>query len=56
MSVSCEGAAPGDGAAPGTPGSGEAICRECGGSGRIDGRVCSACEGSGKIVQGIGGA
>jgi len=47
---------PGDEAAPGTPGSGEDICGDCGGSGkRKDGSECPTCEGSGRIVQGIGG-
>ena len=49
------GTAPGDEAEPGTPGTGENICRECGGSGQVDGRRCPACEGTGKIVEGIGG-
>jgi DnaJ-class molecular chaperone len=41
---------------PGTPGSGEEICRKCGGSGKIDGKDCPACDGTGKIVAPIGGA
>ena len=48
--------APGDEAAPGTPGTGEDICPECNGSGQKDGRRCPNCEGSGRIVRGIGGA
>jgi DnaJ-class molecular chaperone len=48
--------APGDEAAAGTPGTGENICRECGGSGRLDGAPCPACAGTGKIIEGIGGA
>lgn len=47
--------APGDEAAPGTPGTGENICRECKGSGRLDGGRCPACDGTGKIIEGIGG-
>ena len=46
---------PGDEAAPGTPGTGEAVCPECGGSGRLHGERCPNCQGSGKIVRGIGG-
>jgi hypothetical protein len=46
---------PGDDAAPGTPGTGEDICRRCGGSGRIDGGVCPNCGGTGKVIEGIGG-
>ncbi len=46
---------PGDDAAPGTPGTGEDICRRCGGSGRIDGGGCPNCGGTGKVVEGIGG-
>lgn len=38
------------------PGSGEAICPECNGTGQRDGgSPCPSCEGSGKIIQGIGG-
>ena len=47
---------PGDEAARGTPGTGEDICPECRGSGRVDGRQCPNCGGRGKIVRGIGGA
>lgn len=46
---------PGDQAEPGTPGTGEDICPECSGSGRIDGGDCPNCGGTGKVVQGIGG-
>jgi hypothetical protein len=49
--------APGDQAAPGTPGTGEDVCPQCGGSGRTDeGRACPECEGTGKVTVGIGGA
>lgn len=47
---------PGDEAVPGTPGTGEAPCPRCGGSGRIGDQRCPACEGTGKVVRGIGGA
>jgi len=47
---------PGDEAPSGTPGTGENVCRMCGGSGRVDGHTCTDCEGSGKINEGIGGA
>ena len=48
---------PGDEAPPGTPGTGENLCRVCGGSG-IDAerRRCEACGGTGKVTVGIGGA
>ncbi|MGD9510502.1 MAG: hypothetical protein AB7I59_03895 [Geminicoccaceae bacterium] len=46
----------GDEAEPGTPGTGEALCPVCSGSGRIDGETCQNCRGTGKIVDGIGGA
>ncbi|HYF19007.1 MAG TPA: hypothetical protein VEA40_14150, partial [Ramlibacter sp.] len=45
--------APGDEAAPGTPGTGEDICRACGGSGRLNGGTCPECEGTGKVTVGI---
>ncbi|MBV8972592.1 MAG: hypothetical protein JO290_09910 [Sphingomonadaceae bacterium] len=47
--------APGDEAAPGTPGTGEDVCRTCNGSGRIDGSACPTCGGSGIVTEGIGG-
>jgi hypothetical protein len=46
---------PGDKAAPGTPGTGENVCPDCGGSGRIEGRACPTCGGIGKIIEGVGG-
>jgi DnaJ-class molecular chaperone len=48
--------ATGDVAPKGTAGTGEAICPECEGTGKIEGKVCENCGGSGKIIQGIGGA
>ncbi len=48
--------APGDEAPAGTPGTGENVCRMCGGTGRVDGHTCSDCEGSGKVIDGVGGA
>ncbi|ABM36628.1 hypothetical protein [Polaromonas naphthalenivorans] len=47
---------PGDEAPAGTPGTGEGICRECGGSGRVGDATCPSCKGSGKVIVGIGGA
>lgn len=47
---------PGDEAAPGTPGTGEAICPDCQGKGRRDGAPCPNCGGSGKVIRGVGGA
>ena len=48
--------APGDEAAPGTPGTGEDLCPQCNGSGKRNGKRCENCAGTGKIVRGIGGA
>lgn len=49
--------APGDEAAPGTPGTGENICRACGGTGqRGNTGPCPECDGTGKVTVGIGGA
>ena len=49
--------APGDEAPAGTPGTGEGLCHDCGGSGRTDdGKPCPTCGGSGKVTVGIGGA
>ncbi len=47
---------PGDEAAPGTPGTGEDVCPECHGSGKVQGAACKTCGGSGKITRAIGGA
>jgi CBS domain-containing protein len=47
---------PGDDAAPGTPGTGEDVCPQCKGTGRIKARLCPNCEGVGKVTKGIGGA
>ena len=47
---------PGDEAKPGTVGTGEDICPQCHGKGRIEGSPCPNCGGTGKIVEGIGGA
>jgi hypothetical protein len=47
---------PGDEAPPNTPGTGEDLCPDCKGSGRIDGAKCETCDGTGRIVEGIGGA
>ena len=47
---------PGDEAAPGTPGTGDDICPECHGKGRIGGAPCPNCGGSGTITRAIGGA
>jgi phasin protein len=46
---------PGDEAKPGTPGTGENVCAQCRGTGKIQGKTCPNCGGTGKIVEGIGG-
>jgi len=48
--------APGDEAAPGTPGTGENICPVCNVSGRSASGECQNCSGTGRIIAGIGGA
>lgn len=48
--------APGDQAEPGTPGTGENICRACHGSGQRENQPCPECGGTGKVIEGIGGA
>ena len=47
---------PGDEAPEGTPGTGEDLCRECGGSGRVGNASCPSCDGTGKVIVGVGGA
>lgn len=46
---------PGDQAAPGTPGTGENLCPDCSGSGRLEGKPCPTCGGTGKVITGISG-
>jgi hypothetical protein len=46
---------PGDEAAPGTPGTGENLCPDCKGSGRLGNAPCKSCGGTGKVIEGIGG-
>lgn len=46
---------PGDEAPRGTPGTGEDICPECSGSGKLRGDKCPNCNGSGRVIEGIGG-
>ncbi len=47
---------PGDAAPPGTPATGENVCPDCRGRGRLGARACPTCGGTGVVVQGIGGA
>lgn len=47
--------APGDDAAPGTPGTGENVCPDCRGSGRLEGAPCPTCDGTGVVTEGVGG-
>jgi DnaJ-class molecular chaperone len=47
---------PGDDAAPGTPGTGENVCHDCKGSGRLNNAPCKTCGGTGKVIEGISGA
>ena len=46
---------PGDEGSPGSPGSGENLCPDCNGSGRLEGSACPTCDGTGKVIEGIGG-
>jgi hypothetical protein len=45
----------GDEAPAGTPGTGEKVCPDCGGSGQRGGGPCPTCDGTGKITAAIGG-
>jgi RecJ-like exonuclease len=47
---------PGDEGAPGTPGTGENVCPDCRGTGRIEAQACQTCGGTGKVIEGVGGA
>jgi DnaJ-class molecular chaperone len=46
---------PGDAVPPGTPDSGENLCPECGGSGKVDDRPCPSCDGTGMVNEPVGG-
>lgn len=47
---------PGDAAPPGTPNTGENVCRECKGSGKLADKPCPTCGGTGKVIEVISGA
>jgi hypothetical protein len=47
---------PGDEAPPGTEGTGDDVCPDCHGKGRIDGAPCATCGGNGTITRAVGGA
>jgi hypothetical protein len=47
---------PGDVAPPGTPGTGENLCPDCNGSGKLESSACPTCGGTGKVTEGMGGA
>ena len=47
---------PGDEVPAGTPGAGENVCPDCGGSGRLEGKSCPTCGGSGVVIEAVGGA
>ncbi len=34
---------------------GEDLCPDCGGSGRVDGEQCPTCGGSGTVTEAVGG-
>jgi hypothetical protein len=46
---------PGDAAKPGTPGTGENVCPECKGSGRVGNAPCQNCGGTGVVIEGLAG-
>jgi hypothetical protein len=50
-----EDAAPGDEAPAGEPAAGENVCRECNGTGKLNGRNCPNCFGSGTVIEAAGG-
>ncbi len=47
---------PGDEVPPGTPGAGENVCRDCGGTGRRGVQPCATCGGTGVVTEPVGGA
>jgi DnaJ-class molecular chaperone len=55
MSGSNPAVNPGDDGTPGTPGTGENVCPDCKGRGRLGAAPCKTCGGTGKVIEGIGG-
>ncbi len=49
------GMRPGDEAPPGTVGTGEDVCPDCQGTGKVQGSSCKTCGGTGKVTKAIGG-
>jgi DnaJ-class molecular chaperone len=48
---------PGSETEPGSPGSDEALCPDCGGTGLSrSGETCPTCAGTGRIIEGVAGA
>ena len=48
---------PGDDAPPGTPGTGDNVCPECSGKGKLEsGGQCPNCGGTGQVTQIVGDA
>ena len=51
-----ESMGPGDEAPQGTPGTGENLCPDCGGKGRLEGgKECPTCGGSGIVSEAVCG-
>jgi RecJ-like exonuclease len=46
---------PGDEGPAGAAGTGENLCPDCNGSGRVEAGQCPTCDGTGKVIEGIGG-
>ena len=46
---------PGDEGPPQEPSTGEDVCPECQGSGKVDGQTCGSCQGTGEVQAAIGG-
>ena len=47
---------PGDESSPDCAQTGENLCPDCGGTGRLNGTSCPACDGTGRIVAIVGDA
>ncbi len=46
---------PGDEVPAGAPNSGENICPECGGNGKVNGQACANCGGTGFVTEAVSG-
>lgn len=47
---------PGDEESPGTPQTGETLCWDCNGNGKLGDKPCPTCQGTGRVIVDVGDA